>query len=137
MRFTIKVRQKGSAETWDETYDRESVCNEAAATRFGREVIANFNNGLRSKEKPREFVSAEILGAGALQHQWEKQNAFTQVGRGTNYDVMRCTRCGITGKRYGLSETITRDLLFQALKWKECRENTDEANAARAKKDQR
>lgn len=39
-------------------------------------------------------------------HNFDKQNLVTQKTGGRMYDTLRCKKCGITGKRYGLDEYI-------------------------------
>jgi hypothetical protein len=39
-------------------------------------------------------------------HAFEKVNIVTIVRGGKAYDVYRCRVCGLTGKRYGFSETL-------------------------------
>lgn len=39
-------------------------------------------------------------------HNFDKQNLVTQKTGGRMHDVLRCKRCGIQGKRYGLDEYI-------------------------------
>jgi len=42
-------------------------------------------------------------------HRFEKQNLITVIGKKTNYDILKCTKCGIKGKRYGISNEIILD----------------------------
>ncbi len=57
---------------------------------------------------------------GKKEHQWEKQNLVTiPSNKGVPmHDVYKCTACGATGKRFGVTETIVRDKKF--LKLEEC-----------------
>jgi len=53
-------------------------------------------------------------------HKWEKVNLVTIDGKDGMYDKYRCTRCGITGKRFGLSNTIRRDKRYADSKYEFC-----------------
>ena len=48
-----------------------------------------------------------------------KTNLVTVMGVYGSYDVMKCVRCGITGKRYGLVD-IKRDPKYKAKKYETC-----------------
>lgn len=49
----------------------------------------------------KEFQMKEI-GINYGGHKWEKINHVTQKDRNGLYDLMRCSKCGIMGKRYSL-----------------------------------
>jgi len=54
-------------------------------------------------------------------HDWEKTNLVTITGRGgLSYDNYRCKRCGVTAKRFGLSDDFRRDKKFNTEKFAEC-----------------
>jgi len=38
------------------------------------------------------------------EHEWNKTNIFTMPG---GYDNYECQRCGLKGRRYGVSEYVT------------------------------
>ena len=40
-------------------------------------------------------------------HYFTKKNAATQEDKRGAYDLYKCDRCGLTGKRYGLSDYVT------------------------------
>ena len=42
-------------------------------------------------------------------HTFEKVNLTTIKSKGRLYDLLKCSQCGLTGKRYGISEDITID----------------------------
>lgn len=131
MKFKIFVKNAdGTGGEWDEHYDKENVTDIESAEEFGKTAITYFNNSLRTGEKQREFVRAEIQGGGQLEHQWEKQNSFTVTGPGVSYDIMKCKRCHITGKRYGLGPYVSNDRQYKAKKFDRC-SLTSQARPAR------
>lgn len=40
------------------------------------------------------------------QHEWEKQNLVTIVNKGKVYDLVKCKKCGLVGKRHGFNELV-------------------------------
>jgi hypothetical protein len=82
-------------------------------------AIDNFNSSLRPGESARRVLAVEA-GDGPIPHKWEKSNLVT-VMKGGAHDTYRCAACGITGKRYGLSETVLRDKKFAAAKYEGCK----------------
>lgn len=121
MRFKIWVKHKGSnQEPWSETYDSIEIKSLEDAEAWGRNTVeSTFNGNLRPEESPREFVRAEIIGEG-IKHNWEKQNAITITGKSGMYDKMKCSTCGVMGKRYGLGSTVVRYDEFKAKKYETC-----------------
>lgn len=51
-------------------------------------------------------------------HNFEKQNSISLKDSKGFYDVYKCKYCGLTGKRYGLSESLLVDITLK--KVKEC-----------------
>lgn len=100
---------------FEEIYDKH--VNDPQA--YAEGIIAYFNATLKPDELPRRLVSVTLLGAGNS-HNWEKSNLTTQFRGHRLYDTARCTLCGVTGKRYGLSGTVKRDSRFRAKKWETC-----------------
>ena len=114
MRFRIKV--KGKNEEWWEEYDTPTEDPE----KFGRDLISRFNSTCRPGEAHREFLGAERLEDQApREHDWEKTNLMTISDRVGVYDAMKCTRCGVTGKRFGLGR-VTIDSKFKAKVYRQC-----------------
>ncbi len=53
-------------------------------------------------------------------HSWEKTNLATIIQGGRVYDKMKCTVCGITGKRHGVEQSINRDSKFKPKVYDDC-----------------
>jgi hypothetical protein len=120
MKFDLYARHRGSTdEPWVEHYDEELVTDLASAEKMGRAFIEFFNSTFHPGERPREFVRVELPKQEKLAHQWSKQNLFTQTWRGRPFDIVRCEVCGITGKRWGLSEPVL-DRKYRALFYRYC-----------------
>src|ERR1700704_4568438 len=115
MKFKILIKHKGAADktAWWEDYDKSEVNSAADAEKWGCETIERFNNTALPGERLREFLKSELIGQGTLHHNWRNQNLVLLMIRGpVPFDVMKCGRCGITGRRYGLQESVTRDKQF-------------------------
>ncbi|MCY9592350.1 hypothetical protein PC41400_14990 [Paenibacillus chitinolyticus] len=116
-RIEIEVRQVGSMSTWKEKYD----FHEGDPQAWAQAMIDRFNSKLRPGENPRELVDVEVLPEESIvEHLWEKQNTITIIRGAHIYDKMRCERCGVTGKRHGLSSGIKRDSEYRAKKYEKC-----------------
>lgn len=117
-RIEIEVRNVGSDTTWREQYD----CSDDPQ-KWAKELIDRFNATLQPMEKPRELVGVEVLdeAIGSGKHVWRKENLMTIVRGSRSYDKMRCEKCGITGKRFGLGQGVIRDRKYQAKKYEKCR----------------
>lgn len=69
---------------------------------------------------PRKLLSVAVLGASKnSDHTWHKTNLVTVTDRLGYYDTMRCRICGVTGKRFGLTN-IKIDSQFRAKKYRTC-----------------
>ena len=105
MRFKIKV--KNEIHEWWKEYDRPFVTDLKSAKKWASDTVAFFNCTLRPGEKRRKVLEVCLTTDDAkadsaykpLQHEWEKVSLVTEAG---GYDRMRCSRCGVEGKRYGL-----------------------------------
>ena len=53
-------------------------------------------------------------------HNWEKQNWFTEKNKHGSHDILKCSRCGITAKRYGIEWPPTIDYKYRAKKYIVC-----------------
>lgn len=115
MKFKIHVTD--GVEDWWEEYDKETV----DADEWGRSIIDFFNSTLRPTEKPRSFLGSEVIDAdNGKFHDWVKQlNGMSVPFRGSIVDIFKCSRCGMTGKRYGTGD-ITPDSKFKAKVFRRC-----------------
>lgn len=103
--------------------ERYEIADDEDPNEYAQGLINNYNATLRPKESPRELVEVFVLRenvAGKLEHKWEKQNLVTIRRGGRIYDAYKCTCCGITGKRYGLGDNVTRDPKYKADKYQYC-----------------
>lgn len=115
--FNAYIRPRGTTnEPWKEHYVRDTDDAEACA----RDIVDYFNSTLRPGERPRELVRVEVIATVAPhEHDWEKMNLTTKMFNGRPYDIVRCTRCKITGKRWGLARA-RRDSQFKAQVYARC-----------------
>ncbi|WP_213505423.1 hypothetical protein [Paenibacillus faecis] len=116
-RIEIEVKNVGSKTTWKEQYD----CTGDPDT-WAINLINEFNATLQSNEQPRELVGVKVLGdapENVGKHEWRKENLITLVKGSMSYDKMRCEKCGITGKRFGLGG-VKRDPKYKAEKYNQC-----------------
>lgn len=129
MKFKILCNYKEHSpelEGWWESYDRAEVKNLNDAIEWGEKAVAYFNDTLRPHEKERIFIKAEITGESNLEHDWEKTNIMTIIEKHRMFDTYKCSICGITGKRFGLSPSITRDSKYMLKKYESCIKKEDE-----------
>ncbi len=109
---------KARKETYEQiTMDSEQWC---------RDIVDWFNSTLRPHETMRVFVRCQIVGeVPPAEHKWFKATAMTKrmIGGPRSdqiYDAMQCERCGVTGKRYGLSEFVKLDSKWRKAAFKRC-----------------
>lgn len=118
-KIQIEVKKEGSDSTWTEDY----TIDHKDPTEWATDTIYQFNRTRKPGEKPRELVAVTILnpdGTPKRDHDWEKSNLFTVIRGNQNYDTVKCTICGITGKRFGMSSTIKIDSKYRAKKYESC-----------------
>jgi hypothetical protein len=126
MKFRIKV--KDDRNQWWEDYDKPDVNDLPSAEIKGRELVQYFNDTIRPYETPRTFLLAELTSNGNElgdtlptheSHEWEKSNLVTIRERGRYYDTAKCSKCGITAKRFGLGDHVI-DGKYRAKAFKYC-----------------
>lgn len=124
MKFTVVVSYKETEGRWSEDYDKPDIETLEEAEAWADETIARFNNTLRPHEKARKVIRVEMLG-DSEEHDWERTNPYTLISKHKgNYDAFRCSKCGITGRRYGLNTSISRDREFSADGYGSCLQAT-------------
>jgi len=93
---------------------------------YAEAIVRRFNNTLKPGELPSKVVDLyeDLDGADDVYvlHCWRKVNLFTLADHSGMYDKYRCERCGITGKRFGLSDVVRRDKKYAAKKYENCKE---------------
>ncbi len=127
----LTVGHVGSDETWTESYTENDGTarglrpEHADVEKWAHALIDWFNETAADWERKRRVVSVEVTDDGVTppvnrrEHDWEKTNAITISDRQGVYDAMRCRRCGVTGKRFGLTR-VKVDSKFRAKKWQAC-----------------
>ena len=117
MKFKIKVSSESGGEWWEE-YDKDVPDPEV----WARETVEKFNATLRRNEKPRTLLVVEVIDRDNDGfHDWVKRTDGMSVPfRGGVVDLMFCRKCGITGKRYGLSGVVIIDSKFRGKAYGRC-----------------
>lgn len=119
MKIKMKVLIINTGRENEEEYD---INNDLDPTEYAQNLINNFNNTLRPNESPRKLMSVEVIQQHSpvtSQHDWEKTNLVTLNGRKGLHDILKCSKCGITSKRYGFS-SIVRDVEYGAKAFDTC-----------------
>jgi len=93
----IKAEIKNKHGSWEETFTVSSI---NTALKEIKETVKNFNNTLREKEVPREFVKL-INKDPTLLHDWERINLVVLEDKGGMYNRFKCNNCGLVIKKYG------------------------------------
>lgn len=135
MKFRIQVTDdrvfNGSINEWWENYDTSTSAPrnlpwEDDPQVWAQKTVDWFNRTLREGELPRRLLKVEIVdesGEALVSHSWDKVSltgvSDPRIKGGRIFDRMRCTRCGVTGKRYTLDH-ITIDSKYRAKKYQHC-----------------
>lgn len=119
MKFRARIKDaRGS--TWWEDFNDSEVTDEQTAQAASRSIVTRFNETLRPGELQRTLLAVSIGDGGAHEaHRFSKTNLVTIMERGRLYDALRCSRCGVTGKRFGV-EGIRRDFQYKARAFEFC-----------------
>jgi hypothetical protein len=84
----------------------------------GAEYVLNHNEVLPNREDPIELVTAKA--EGERKHSWDTKER-NKVNGSELFDVMRCGVCGVSGRRYGLSDNSIRiDPKYRHTLFKSC-----------------
>jgi len=120
MKIRIKVRSLENGQEWAEDYDQPGIGDLQQAEKWAAGLIENFNQTLRPGESRRKLLVTELVGTSTT-HQWYKRtDGMSLPFRGALVDLLECSKCGVTGKRYGLSSIIKRDSKYRAKKFAVC-----------------
>lgn len=102
MLYSVVVAEEGTSQEWTEELD---VPEGKDPEEWCKQIIADFNKGEHErygeKGRPRRLVRV-IEPTDKLVHIWVKSNLVTLHDRSGHYDELRCERCGLKCKRYGL-----------------------------------
>ena len=116
MEFRMEITDGKS--TWFE----DEIRNVPDAQEEAERILNDFNNTLRRGELPRKLIGVKIINQDKRNHAWIKRTDGMSVNfRGGTVDLMYCQKCGITGKRSGLSANVKRDSKYRAKKYEFCR----------------
>ena len=140
MKFKIKCSQDspGNLGEWEEEYN----INTDNPQKWAEDIISEFNSGLREGESSRKLINVTVLDEVnnvpvTVEHDWEKQNMYTEKYHGSLIDRHKCKKCGITGKRYGLSPNIRRDGPYLGKVYDKCDTAQARLEKLRLKKERR
>jgi len=122
MKFKIHV--KDSNNDWFEEYNEKTE----DAQEYAEKMVESFNNTLKPYETKRTLISVEVMESSNDElHDWVKQSyGMSQVFRGQIVDIMRCSKCGITGKRFGLSSHVKIDSKYKKKCFQKCNTSKEE-----------
>lgn len=120
MKIKLKVKRLSDGATWVESYEEDMAPEEVQEWAEG--LLAWFNATLRPGESPRDLIGIIIEDEdNSNLHKWTKRSDGQSVMfRGRVADLMYCEKCGITGKRFGLSQHVVIDSKFRAKKYQQC-----------------
>ena len=126
MKVKFTVRDTTGA-SWTETIDNHDIKTLDQAERFCHNLVSSFNTVERrrygAEASTRTLISCEIEGASQVPvpHTWVKRtDGMSVLFNGRHVDLMMCSHCHVTGKRFGLSGVVKRDSEFRAKKYEGC-----------------
>lgn len=123
MIFGVVLRNSDSKKRWAEWCDWPNIQTTEMARKRAEDMVANYNSTRIGPEKKRTLVGLSVLPPKeSKEHDWRKTNLVTIGGFGNTaaHDSYRCSICGVTGKRFGLSPNIIRDRKFKNDKYSDC-----------------
>lgn len=110
--FKILVETETEGSWWEE-YPDKKVDSLTEATTIAQDVIDWFNQTLRPGELPRHLVRVELFGDETRrEHSWVKTSLMTKSDGLRLWDEMKCSHCGLTGRRQTLGGGVRPDKLF-------------------------
>lgn len=116
MKFRILL--KTEKDEWWESYDKDTTDPQV----WAEETIQRFNDTLRPHELARQLLRVEVIEQGnERHHKWVKRTDGMSVPfRGCAVDLMFCSACGITGKRFGVAGHVKIDSKYRKKAYLEC-----------------
>ena len=119
MKFKIEV-DTGRGIHWE---DYEENIKAEDIDEWGKALIQNYNDGIvHEDDLPRKYISHQIIDNSESDpnHDWQKSNLMTISKGGQTYDTAKCSKCGITGKRFGLGEGVSVDKKYSSKVYDRC-----------------
>lgn len=125
MKFRIHCSDDRPLDWWE---DYEKPISDAQ--KWAEGIIKYFNRTLKPGERPRTLLGVEVIEESNDDlHDWVKSSAGMSASfRGRIVDLMFCSKCGITGKRYGFSSNITLDAKYRKKVYRKCSDAKKESN---------
>lgn len=129
MKFRINVRSESGEEWWEE-YDEDVDFPK----RWAKDMVKMFNDMLCPGEERRSLLAVEVIDrSNGRFHRWVKRtDGMSVMFRGSVVDMMRCERCGITGKRFGVRDKVVIDSRYRGKAYSECDTAREKLSKARS-----
>lgn len=103
----ILCKKSNTKTTWEEIHKIPEGSN---PKEYIENIITSFN-----KERGYDYMLVRLKrtrkGTLRVVHNWQKVSLVTEKG---GYDKYKCSLCGATGRRYGVSNFIRPDKKFDA-----------------------
>lgn len=81
--------------------------------------LSNEQNKNKKKKPNKKIITMITIEINHGGHDWQKKNLVTLSGRKGSYDIMKCSKCGIEGKRRTFN-TITLKASYNLEKINNC-----------------
>lgn len=115
MKFRIQVGRSDDNKHWEE-YDEDTD----DAQKWAEDIIKYFNRTGQPGDPQRYLFAVEVLDPDTIpEHDWHKQNIMTLTSPQGLYDKIKCGRCGVHARRYGLTRVV-RQHPYRAKKFERC-----------------